>query len=319
MASQEKRIKLILFCATFQSQRRPMRVLASLFGAAAADLYDSHTSCKETQAFRTAFDTLASEIQVFCESPFTLTTDSEEIQDTALSAFEAKLSSLSMSGETSSLRLPTVPDPTNSTRTPSTPYDLLQSLYTNPTLSLRQTQNAKIEILGMPATIRPDVIYDIAQAPSGWRKAYHGSALDRWLSILLQGLDPSYARRQVYGEGVYLSHHLSVARSFAPQRCIAPASGSWGCVAEIYYDPLSPHIHASHPDVADPADLPESYILVRHPSAARITRLFIYRTAGDATTTVRKIPWLVIIVGLYILMLLAISLWNRIPRHKRWF
>uniref|UniRef100_UPI00358FC2CA protein mono-ADP-ribosyltransferase PARP16-like n=1 Tax=Myxine glutinosa TaxID=7769 RepID=UPI00358FC2CA len=183
--------------------------------------------------------------------------------------------------------------------------DLAEWVLTNGQFSLttlRKEEFAHIETLtGEPgfAVSPPDFVFGVTYSPTVERRfteargdrtilrAYHGSRLENFHSILHNGLHCHMSKPGLFGEGVYLSSDLSLALLYSP-RCTAWARCSLGtflsCVAvcEII----------DHPDVkcqvkgqdsararvpnSEGREVPQRYYVVTNNQLLRVRYLLIY-------------------------------------------
>ncbi|KNC54124.1 uncharacterized protein AMSG_09899 [Thecamonas trahens ATCC 50062] len=132
--------------------------------------------------------------------------------------------------------------------------------------------------------------WDADCAAHGVSLAFHGSPLENFHSILRNGFDLAYARRDAFGAGLYFTSQLSVAAAFAPA-----FRGGAGRFRPTSHLPLPLRIVAvvhivNHPSVECGAhkrsaaaallsltpQVPESYFIVRDTSLVRVVALLLF-------------------------------------------
>lgn len=103
--------------------------------------------------------------------------------------------------------------------------------------------------------------------------AYHGSRLESFFSILNHGLAQHLCKRDLYGEGSYLSTELSISLNFSQQGLAWTKSRyeeNLSCVALCQYIPDPQFIRHN------PKKIPPSYIVLTNNDAVQVRYLLIF-------------------------------------------
>lgn len=117
--------------------------------------------------------------------------------------------------------------------------------------------------------------------------AFHGSKLESFFSILNFGLAQHMCKRDLYGDGAYLSTAMDVAINFSSQGSAWPKShllgDNFSCLALCEYVANPRHIRS------DPKKIPKSYIVLTNNEIVRVRYLLVFtkprRRRRPATTT----------------------------------
>lgn len=156
-------------------------------------------------------------------------------------------------------------------------------------------------------------------SPDSASFAFHGSKLESFFSILNFGLAQHLCKRDLYGDGAYLSTAMDVAMNFSGQGTSWPNSHLFGdhysCLAYCEYVPNPMHIRS------DPKKIPKSYIVLTNNEIVRVRYVLVFTKApkrrwrtGDSPNTVTE--WssgakITIGVILYLCLLGFVGIYNR--------
>lgn len=147
--------------------------------------------------------------------------------------------------------------------------------------------------------------------------AFHGSKLESFFSILNFGLAQHLCKRDLYGDGAYLSTEMDVALNFTSKGLAWPhshlLSNDFSCLALCEYVPNPLYIRS------DPKKVPKSYIVLTNNEIVRVRYVLVFTKAkrrrrqtssstSSSWTTGAKITMGVIF---YICLLGLVGIYNR--------
>lgn len=149
--------------------------------------------------------------------------------------------------------------------------------------------------------------------------AFHGSKLEAFHSILNFGLAQHLCKRDLYGDGTYLSTSMDVAMNFSSKGSAWPNSHLLGdhlsCVALCEYVPNPMHIRN------DPKKIPKSYIVLTNNEIVRVRYVLVFtrprrRPRNGATTVQQSVNWstgakITVGVVFYLCLLGLVGIYNR--------
>lgn len=216
-------------------------------------------------------------------------------------------------------------------------------------LRAEQRPVAWLEELASPlrlcAATRPDLVFEIVPHPDdpfeplarahGTTLEYHGSPSENLHSILRRGLLTKYGRRMIYGDGLYFTSDLRVARQFIETTADVYDTSSalrqpFGCLA--VFEVLKRHPAVRRPDPLGPdaaglavhgGGLPLTYIVVASPEFVRLRYLLVYldSSAEPRSSRARMVSKLLIayVVVLAFLAVFGSSLWHLCSRYLHRF
>ena len=158
----------------------------------------------------------------------------------------------------------------------------------------------------------PDPLFKAQSTTHATFLAFHGSPLPNWHSILRRGLESKSGTREqtsgaIFGEGIYFSDDLRVARMFSG------LGKGWGRSAmgdglevvglyEVINDPAG--VRRREERERGEEAVPDNYFVVRDNSFVRLRSLLVWK-APPASRSERKGTWMIFA---YALVLLAIIL-----------
>lgn len=159
---------------------------------------------------------------------------------------------------------------------------------------------------------------------TGITRAFHGSAVENWYSILHNGLKilpQSYGAQsgRVYGNGVYLARHFEVAASFAPHTSVAWSGTSIQSLSIVgeFHVTQDDHNDNNSADGCQPTStLPDGYIVVFDASRVKLVGLHVLASTSthhakrSTLHVLSQLNMLYVFAVLYMLWLVWIG-WSR--------
>jgi len=166
--------------------------------------------------------------------------------------------------------------------------------------------HAQFEVVSKSIDPSEDEEFERAAKEYGKIRAFHGSAVSNWFSILTNGLrNLSGTKMQkhgnLYGDGIYLSSELQVCQNFAkweavPRKTFGTRLKIIG-VAEIALHPKYVAMNKTDDEV------PQTYYIVSDPRYVRIKGLLLWRQTEKAEKQWNNLS--VYLILLYAVILLA--------------
>lgn len=156
--------------------------------------------------------------------------------------------------------------------------------------------------------------------PHGTFHAFHGSTVERFHSIIHNGLLNMFNKTSAYGEGTYLSTHMSVSINWSPagslwERSSLPPTVSCMAVCEVIRHPtiMSRQMSGGEPSLQQ--SVPDRYFVVTNDELVRVSHLLIFtqQNKGSSSNWLRN-HWFIVCLVTYGLFLVLLGLWR-----SRWF
>jgi len=166
--------------------------------------------------------------------------------------------------------------------------------------------HAQFEVIHKNTNPSQDAEFERACEKYGKIRAFHGSAVQNWFSILKNGLQNLSGTKlqkngALFGDGIYLSSELRVCQNFAkwesvPRKTFGVRLKIIG-VAEIALHPK--HVALNKTD----SEVPETYYIVNDPRYVRIKGLLLWRQTEKAERHWNSVSGYLIL--LYVVILLG--------------
>eukprot|EP01102_Stenamoeba_stenopodia_P003346 TRINITY_DN132_c0_g1_i1.p1 TRINITY_DN132_c0_g1~~TRINITY_DN132_c0_g1_i1.p1 ORF type:complete len:346 (+),score=59.59 TRINITY_DN132_c0_g1_i1:83-1120(+) len=149
----------------------------------------------------------------------------------------------------------------------------------------------------------------------GTKWGFHGSAVENWHSILMNGFSNGFTKNAIFGDGVYFSEDPDVAFNFVKfgrfwkgQSKIGDMIGGMA-LCEVVNLPGAVETHQESDRSS--SEIPRYYIVVKDERCIKMRYLFVYNSGpakGAASSILRNYLFLFVII--YILFLLVLRFSN---------
>jgi poly[ADP-ribose] polymerase 16 len=207
------------------------------------------------------------------------------------------------------------------------------------TLSLHYMTATELEALlpqGSLQPRKPDYVFRLVYAaeqearfqqlatPHGTFHAFHGSSVERFHSILHNGLLNMFNKTSAFGEGTYLSTHMGVSINWSPagglwHRSSLPPMVSCMVVCEVIKHPSIMSRQQSGGEPSLQQAIPDRYFVVTNDELVRVSHLLVFtqQRRRSSTSWLRRY-WFVVCVVAYGLLLALVGMWRSRWLRQLW-
>lgn len=148
----------------------------------------------------------------------------------------------------------------------------------------------------------------------GTKWGFHGSSVENWHSILMNGFSNGFTKNAIFGEGVYFSEDPDVAFNFVKfgrfWKGQSKVGDLIGCMALCEIVNLPGAIETHRESNLPSNEIPRYYIVVKDERCIKIRYLFVYNSGeakGTASSILRNYLFLFVIIYVMFLLLLRFS------------